>query len=131
MTCCSLHNILIEVDGNSENLYGEDGMFDFDIDGDGMPFALQMLLNPGDLLTYDTSGMGSGTADDEDFPADTYPTVDDKNSDHIDLNDVNEVRFFTTNFFQSKLIEHFYILFLQYKIKWPKRKHLARGPIRL
>ena len=131
MTCCALHNMLLEVDGNSESWDGEEGMFDFDIDLDGMPFALQRLSNPGDLRTYDTSGMGPGTADDEDVPVDTYPTVDGTNSDHIDLNDVNEVRFLTADFFQKKLIEHFDILFLQYKIKWPKRKHSACGPVQL
>ena len=131
MTCCALHNMLLEVDGNSESWDGEEGMFDFDIDVDGMPFALQRLSNPGDLRTYDTSGMGPGTADGEDVPVDTYPTVDDTNSDHIDINDVNEVRFLTADFFQKKLIEHFDILFLQYKIKWPKRKHSACGPVQL
>ena len=40
MTCCALHNMLLEVDGNSESWDGEEGMFDFDIDLDGMPFAL-------------------------------------------------------------------------------------------
>ena len=89
------------------------------------------MSNPGDLRTYDTSGMGPGTADGEDVPVDTYPTVDDTNSDHIDINDVNEVRFLTADFFQKKLIEYFDILFLQYKIKWPKRKHSACGPVQL
>ena len=46
--------MLVEVDGNSEIWDGEDGLFDYDVNSDEMPFALQMLSNSESLCTYDT-----------------------------------------------------------------------------
>ena len=60
--------------------------------------------------------------------------VDDDNDDHTipnpavnaiieddDSEWIYSIRLMTADYFQSKLIEHFDILYLQYKIKWTSR----------
>lgn len=129
MTCCALHNMLLEEDGNSESWDGDDGLFDYDVDSDQIPFALQRLSNPGELRSYDTSGMDPGPIDDEDISDSICPTVDDTCDDNICYNEVNEVRFLTADFFQKKLVHHFDILYSQFKVKWPKQKHSLVEPL--
>ena len=46
MTCCALHNMLLQKDGLSEEWNGEDGLFDFDPESEKLPFALRQLANP-------------------------------------------------------------------------------------
>ena len=62
MTCCALHNRLLEVDGLCEGW--ENGVrsnWETDVDDENdLPFALRRLKNPSKERTYDTSSMGVG-----------------------------------------------------------------------
>jgi hypothetical protein len=125
MTCCALHNMLLEEDGLTVNWSGVDGEFDFEESSETVPFALQRLNNPSLRRTYDTSGMGCGeTTDDED--TDVLPTVPLVNDDHmlsdVSVDGINNVHQLTCDSFRKKLIEHFDILFKQNKIKWPRSR---------
>ena len=60
MTCCALHNMLLRVDGLSEEWDGHEDLFDFDAESERVPFALKRLANPNEQRNYDTSGMVSG-----------------------------------------------------------------------
>ena len=126
-TCCALHNMLLEVDGITGEWDGVNGLFDFDMESEKIPFALQRLANPSEQRNYDSSGMGPGVAV-------NYVAVDDDNDDHTipnpavnaiieddDSEGIYSIRLMTADYFQSKLIEHFDILYLQYKIKWTSR----------
>ena len=58
-TCCALHNILLHVDGYTEEWDSELGIFDVE-DVHNLPFALQRLTGPTELRNYDISSMGCG-----------------------------------------------------------------------
>ena len=131
-TCCALHNMLLEVDGNDIEWDGHEGEFDFDEHADTLPFALQRLSSPGEVRNYDSSGMGPGvvTEKEEESISDEQPLVDNfYQTDQVSFNHINDVCFLTADIFQQKLIEHFDILFRKHKIVWPKRKHCKETPI--
>jgi hypothetical protein len=46
MTCCAIHNMLLEIDGLTEYWSGQLGLFDFDKNSEKISFALQRLDNP-------------------------------------------------------------------------------------
>ena len=57
--CCALHNILLHIDGYTEEWDGGLGQFDKE-DIHNVPSALQRLIGFTELQNYDTSGMGCG-----------------------------------------------------------------------
>ena len=121
MTCCALHNISLDIDGNDVNWQGEIGNFDFDEDSENIPFALQRLSNPGARRTYDSSGIGPGRANEEKDEIQDLPMVERSLEGVVDTEVVNEVRLLSADIFQKKLIEHFDILFQQNKVQWPRK----------
>ena len=108
MTCCALHNWLLEIDGLDEHWEngvpssweGESGQF---LAGD-TPFAINRL--------YDTSAMGAGT-----LAGTGTPNI------NVNTDDTRIVRNLSLQFFRGRLIEHFDILFSQNAIFWPQRNH--------
>ena len=125
-TCCALHNILLDVDGLSQNWEGELGVFDCDDFSDNMPFALTRLNNPLARRQYDSSGMGPTSSitnenvDNENQCDDdiiTTSNVEEEmdamydNNMHTVEDEVNKVHTLSQEIFQKKLIEHFDILF--------------------
>ena len=129
LTCCALHNMLLEVDGLDGSWDGADGLFDFDEDADNIPFALQRLHTADERRNYDSSGMGPGFVDDTD---DTEDVIEGNHIESMreylqlnerDIDGINDIRNFTSEFFQAKLIEHFDILFKNYKVRWPRVKN--------
>ena len=128
-TCCAFHNLLLEVDGLSENWEGQLGVFDISDFTTGLPFALRRLTNPLVMRQYDSSGMGPGMNEIIDDDAEEE-SVDDDISNHSNLQNnpstvddgVNKVHELSQEAFQKRLIEHFDILFKKNKIKWPRVK---------
>ena len=61
LTCCSLHNMLLEVDGLAKSWEkGEKSPYEVDNDDtDDLPFAMKRLLKPGQKMR-DTASMGYG-----------------------------------------------------------------------
>ena len=138
MTCCALHNWLLEVDGLDEKWEsgvpseweGELGdQDDEDIEHYGEPFALQRLHSPAARRQYDTSGIGVGkdgivSVEEECETTNTYSS-DSSNEGtvyHESEGTVKEVRKLSLTFFRGRLIEHFDILYRDGKISWPRRK---------
>jgi hypothetical protein len=81
-TCFALHNMLLEVDGLSEEWDGHIGLFEKE-DDNILPFALRRLSSPNEIRNYDCSGMGPGTdiildheEYDDSFPITTIPGHD-------------------------------------------------------
>jgi hypothetical protein len=138
MTCCALHNWLLEVDGLDEKWEsgvpseweGELGdQDDEDIEHYGEPFALQRLHSPAARRQYDTSGIGVGKdgimSDEEECNTTNTYSSDSSNEGtvyHESEGTVKEVRKLSLTFFRGRLIEHFDILYRDGKISWPRRK---------
>ena len=131
MTCCALHNMLLEVDGITGEWDGEGGLFDFNCESEELPFALQRLSSPEARRNYDTSGMGVGSNlieyngdDDQEIPENLNAAT----TNVIDPRCINKLCLLSADAFRSKLIEHFDILFKQYKIKWTRRENSTYTP---
>ena len=119
-TCCALHNMLLSIDGLTEEWDGELGIFDSE-DATNMPFALRRLSDPSQIRNYDSSGMGcgsslydSGEAIEQEIITPTFP------HGAIDHDSINDVHRLPIDLFRNKLIEDFDILFKQNKIRWPR-----------
>ena len=128
LTCCALHNYLLEIDGLSEPWDGESGLHDFDEETDNIPFAIQRLSNEALDRNYDTSGMGPGfvendsdNEDEELYPPITNETMVGFGNDLVSQGNVNNIIDLSYTVFRQKLITHFDILFSQNQIKWPQR----------
>ena len=79
---CILHNILLEVDGLTEEWSGELGNFDKE-DLYILPFAIRCLHSSSELRNYDSSGMGHGYYNDANPNQTPLPPID--NSQKIAL----------------------------------------------
>jgi hypothetical protein len=132
MTCCALHNWLLEVDGLDDkwengvpsDWEGELGLFSKeDTIRHIEPFAIQRL----NLNAYDTSAMGKGNdmnirnEYDDDSNDDESINIEEERADNIDEQKVRHVRKLSLDFFRGRLVEHFHILWSENKLIWPKR----------
>ena len=63
--------------------------------------------------------MSRSVAGDDDMDDELPPYVDDSQGLDVISGDINDIGFLSADIFQKKLIEHFDILFRQYKIQWP------------
>ena len=131
LTCCALHNWLLEIDGLSSEWDGEIGKFDIDPENDDIPFALRRLDNGESRRNYDSSGMGLGYIDQEDVcegnnnndePIAMEQDVEVVEDYIINLSGTNDVHKLSSATMQKKLIKHFNILFKENKIQWPRSR---------
>jgi len=137
LTCCALHNWLLEVDGLSETWVGgtlnltsdwegEMGSLDFDGVKDAVPNALARLSRNLDPRNYDSSGMGPGldvveetrTCMNRDLSLNEEVTITEM---ELGEDRVRHVRHLSLAVFRKLLVNHFAILFSQNKIVWPSR----------
>jgi hypothetical protein len=80
------------------------------------------------LRRFDTSGMGVENDVNRDDSASSDPSDGDGSTLEIDASEqrrIRAVRKLSIQFFRSKLVEHFDILFKQNQIKWPSRNGLT------
>ncbi len=134
LTCCALHNLLIDVDGLSvdwengvpSHWEGERGEFQ----DDDIPEAIRRLINPDAVRTYDRSSYGWSNPEEE------RTTVDDDGNEQSIIQNhriftgcesvtVNEL---SLPQFRAMLIEHFNISFHSNKVTWPKRLSTKTPP---
>jgi hypothetical protein len=130
LTCCALHNFLLEADGLDEqwefgvpsDWEGELGEHNSsDVSAHLPNFALERLRTPGERRAYDTSGLGPGN-DRDTAATDNQSNDDTVSEDHIAGSEgVRHVPNLSFEYFRGRLVEHFDILFIQNKIKWPSR----------
>ena len=122
LTCCALHNMLLEVDGLSAK-WDEGVRSDWE-DSDEIPNAVNKLNNPSSIRNFDLARSGYGNdyepsndevmVDDEEEPTLPIPQNDDESFNVCDL---------SLTQFRKRLITHFNILFKQNKIIWPRRNN--------
>ena len=151
LTCCAVHNWLLDVDGLSEpwdggvatsttaaggqdddmqgGWDGEMGQYD-DEDFAVLPAAIRNLNNPVAMRSYDLSGMGPGSdailADGEELEnyVEESIAVDVDNS--RDDNQVELVRKLSLAEFRQRLIIHFDIAYHREEVRWPTKKGRTR-----
>lgn len=130
LTCCALHNWLLEIDGLDQTWDGVsatasewEGEFG-ELEEVDAPMAIRNLLSPAQIREYDTSTIGGmmdvdyEEEDDDDDDEDMADVLDESGDGVIN------VRNLSLDYFRSKLVEHFDIKFQRGEINWPQ----SRGP---
>ena len=128
LTCCALHNWLLEIDGLDQpwdgvnavtsEWNGEFGLLELS----ETPLALQRILSPAEIRDYDTSRVGSVRGKNNSGDNNTNDDVLN-DADVVTAGDaVRCVRNLSLNYFRSKLVEHFEIMFNKKEIIWPMRR---------
>lgn len=130
LTCCALHNWLLEIDGLDQTWDGVsatasewEGEFG-ELEEVDAPMAIRNLLSPAQIREYDTSTLGGmmdvdyEEEDDDDDDEDMADVIDESGDGVIN------VRNLSLDYFRSKLVEHFDIKFQRGEINWPQ----SRGP---
>ena len=123
MTCCALHNMLLDKDGLTVNWDGDMGLFDYDEDSEQVPFSTRRLNNPFLRRNYDSSSMGPAPIDeadcDEEVVGESCVVDDTPIINNVSTDGINDVHLLTNDFFRTKLVEHFDIQFKRNNVKWP------------
>jgi len=135
-TCCALHNFLLDADGVDMPWEGEhkcdyeDNDFE-DYNPQSIPNAVHELYRDyGHLNMIDLSSAGANdmfihenfvTENSHDNDSnDEDPIGQFTDTDEHDFTSIRHVNSLSLDFFRSKLVEHFNILFEQNKLSWPK-----------
>ena len=119
LTCCALHNFLLEVDGlHDQWRNGVKSIYETEMDNStDLPFALKRLAKPNQERTYNLSKVGYGN--------DVVRTVNEEinvgTKYNLDQNKVHNVKDLSLHQFRMKLITCFNIAFMHKKIVWPSR----------
>jgi DDE superfamily endonuclease len=125
-TCCALHNMLLDADGQTDNWETVD-MVDADEelgqeDFNDIPFALRRLRRRHQLMDLElesVSDVESSTPSASDGGVD----VDDTNGIEEEWDTVYNVRDITFASFRSLLVNHFTICCELLEVKWPQRSN--------
>ncbi|KAI2512197.1 Plant transposon protein [Fragilaria crotonensis] len=137
LTCCALHNWLLEVDGLDEHWENgvasdwegelgmhsaEDALLLASRPSSQQPFAMQR-LNSRQIRQYDSSGIGPGPGQVSQQVRDAAGPDPNANADIIGAteNGARVVRKLPQAYFIKKLVEHFDIMWLRNDIVWPRR----------
>lgn len=129
LTCCSLHNLLLDVDGlengwesnrNASHWLGEAGMYA----ANDLPEPIRRFhsTREGQVRNLDTSNPGRGS---------DAPPLEEILEEHVEVeseenNDANDngyhiVRNMNQSLFREKLVRHFNIAYEKRELVWPKR----------
>jgi len=131
MTCCSLHNWLLDLDGLSGEWEGELGLNEVDDFVNLAPFAVQRMANPeihsfgsrehereaelANVLRGRRAPEHSSDADSEEASnASNRPVIDNADG-RTDINSLSCIEF------RNRLTVHFDMLHRQHRMRWPKR----------
>ena len=124
LTCCALHNMLLDVDGLAagwEN--GVQCYYEKELDSrQDLPKALKRLAKPGYKRNYNLSDVGIGNDVIKtrvvDVQVNEYNIQNKVDNPNDALTRVNSL---TLKEFQRRLVTHFNICFQKKEIQWPKR----------
>ncbi len=115
--------MLLEVDGLDQHWDGINASTSEwenelgNLDEADVPLAISRILYPSEIRNYDSSSVGNSQMPDNGMQDDQ--SVDENNSMRID-EEVRNVRNLSLNYFRSKLVEHFDIMFWIDEVRWPK-----------
>ena len=117
-TCCALHNMLLDIDGMSEDWLGKVGFHEFDqVNPNSVPTAILRLSNNLTTRDFDLSGMGR-VVDclDNDVIDVEYAAIEhEKETKELSRHVIRHVCNLHLSYFRCKLVEHFEILWEQKK----------------
>jgi hypothetical protein len=127
LTCCALHNWLLDIDGLSNKWNdgvlvsdwdGELGQIDFDGLRESIPNSIARLSTNLDPRNFDLSNMGPG----EDVVGEIYhgDRGEEEDMEHDDL--MTPVNSMSLVYFRRQLVVHFSIMFARNLIKWPRNR---------
>jgi hypothetical protein len=145
LTCCALHNWLLEVDGldinweegNASDWEGELGNHDLQDVNVYLPFAVARLMSPAEMRAFDVAespwfrqnGLnhaGLQQAQERRITQDEARCYTEQDNARAG-GGVRVVKDLSLAYFRNKLIEHFDISFQRNEIIWPgKRNRVAR-----
>ena len=124
LTCCALHNMLLEVDGLAKRWeHGVQSVYETKLDHyDDLPSSLQKLAKPDSSRNFDISDISYGN-DVNRTVVHTIVQYIEVPSEVVELSPdvVKSVSDISLHHFFQKLITHFDIAFKKKEIKWPKR----------
>jgi hypothetical protein len=134
LTCCALHNWLLEVDGLDGEWDGAIGQLEVGDVIRHVPFAMQRLALGYDPREYDESGLGPGedrddvevvmATDNAEVPVAEAELGHNENNEETESeNGARVVRHLSLKYFRYKLIEHFDILFKRQVLVWPAHRN--------
>ena len=112
LTCCALHNMLLEIDGLTEPWDGDMGYHDSS--------KADRCIPRGIAVDHDLSGIGPG----EDAPRGIQIETNNNAEiefDETQLEPVRTVRCLSRSFFRKRLIEHFAIRYKEGTVHWTAR----------
>jgi hypothetical protein len=87
-----------------------------ELEEEEVPMAMRRALSPASIREYDTSSFGTPRTLNTDEMIDTSAEVVENEGG------VRYVRKLSLDYFRSRLVEHFNIMWKQHKIMWPKRR---------
>ena len=129
LTCCALHNWLLDIDGLSDkwndgvlvsNWDGDLGQMDFDGLDESIPNSIARLSTNLDPRNYDLSNMGPGEdVVGEICHGDRGEEEVIAEHDHGVMMPVNSM---SLVYFRRQLVVHFLIMFAHNLIKWPQNR---------
>ena len=139
MTCCALHNLLLDVDGLSHKW--EEGVpSSYETDAgqfldDDIPAAIRRLVDPTGiqghrLQTFDSSRFGFQRDDDEDKIENGNPIETNRSQLHLpSVRSGTSVKSIEFHQFRAMLIDNFNFAFHDNKLMWPKRFAKVTKPV--
>ena len=133
MTCCALHNMLLDVDGLSVGWNnGVPSQWELDagkFDESDLPDSIRRLINPNEVLrayTYDGSSFGYQQDEQGDDCDNCDRNIEDEVQSSSVVSEGTAVNEIPLKVLRSMLIEHFDVSFQNNKVVWPTR--LASRP---
>ena len=134
LTCCALHNWLLDIDGLSKewdggvcisDWEGTLGELDFEGVDEGIPNVLARLSLNLDPRNYDSSGMGAGSDVVGEILVEKRGRLTwdngDGDDDNVQSSRVWSVRHTSLSVFRRHLVEHFQIMYSRNEVVWPKK----------
>jgi len=125
-TCCALHNMLLEVDGNDVQWVGASTLMQQqEIAPHILPAAVQTLNNPDATLVRGppTSEAHEGGDSDDNHQQEEGTVVAPPELTHERIPQaINQM---SLKLFRQKLVTHFYIAFTKHEVDWPTKRNRA------
>ena len=136
LTCCALHNWLLDIDGISDQWNdgvlvsdwdGELGQMDFDGLSVSIPNAIARLSTNLDPRNYDLSDMGPG----DDVIDEIYnEDRGEEGEGEMETGLMTPVNSMSLVYFRRQLVVHFSIMFARNLIKWPQNSR-GKGVVQI
>ena len=144
MTCCALHNWLLEVDGLDQRWEngvasiweGNLGLHDINDVMEHLPVPMRRLLSPTALRRYDASSFVSSTTstnnnnniNNSQQRRNQQLSRQERTYEREGLRTARVVKDLSLSYFRNKLVQHFDIAFKRNEVQWPGTQNRQQQP---